>query len=68
MDSYSRQRNYDSAWAPSGAGGRGAGLEENCVKDPGRIKIVQAIAGHTTKLRQAGYTIVGGRIVKINKG
>ena len=49
----------------NGAGGRGAGLEENCMKDPKRIKIVNAIAVHTTKLEQAGYKIVCGEIVKV---
>ncbi len=60
-----QQHGYDSAWAPTGAGGRGAGLEENCIKDPKRIKIIQAIPGHTVKLPQPGYTIVGGQIVKV---
>ena len=60
-----QQHGYDSAWAPTGAGGRGAGLEENCMKDPKRIKIINAIAVHTTKLEQAGYTIVCGEIVKV---
>jgi hypothetical protein len=60
-----QQHGYDSAWAPTGAGGRGAGLEENCIKDPKRIKIIQAIPGHTVKLQQAGYKIVGGQIVKV---
>ena len=60
-----QQHGYDSAWAPTGAGGRGAGLEENCMKDPKRIKIVNAIAVHTTKLEQAGYNIVCGEIVKV---
>ena len=60
-----QQHGYDSAWAPTGAGGRGAGLEENCIKDPKRIKIKQAIAGHSYKLRQAGYHIVGGKILKM---
>ena len=46
-----QQHGYDSAWAPTGAGGRGAGLEENCIKDPKRIKIKQAIAGHSYQLR-----------------
>jgi hypothetical protein len=49
----------------NGAGGRGAGLEENCMKDPKRIKIINAIAVHTTKLEQAGYNIVCGEIVKV---
>jgi hypothetical protein len=61
-----QQHGYDSAWAPTGAGGRGAGLEENCMKDPKRIKIVNAIAVHTTKLEQAGYKIEEcGKIVKV---
>ena len=60
-----QQHGYDSAWAPTGAGGRGAGLEENCIKDPKRIKIKQAIAGHSYKLRQAGYHIVGGKILQM---
>ena len=51
-----------SAWAPTGACGRGAGLEENCIKDPRRIKIIQAISVHTTLLERAGYMIVGGKI------
>jgi hypothetical protein len=56
---------YDSAWAPTGAGGRGAGLEENCIKDPKRIKIINAIAVDTTKFEQAGYKIEYGEIVKV---
>jgi hypothetical protein len=35
------------------------------MKDPERIKITNAIAVHTTKLEQAGYKIVGGKIVKV---
>ena len=66
-----QQHGYDSAWAPTGtidAGGNsrnGACLEENCIKDPKKIKIIQAIAGHTFKLQQEGYKIVGGKIVKV---
>ena len=72
-----QQHGYDSAYAPTGAGGLsalagiwrtllgGAGLEEHCIKDPRRIAIKQAIAGHTSQLQQAGYTIVGGEIVKV---
>ena len=56
---------FHSAWAPTDAGGRGVGLEENCMKDPKRIEIINAIAVHTTKLEQAGYTIVCGEIVKV---
>jgi hypothetical protein len=57
-----QQHGYDSAWAPPGASGLGAGLEENCIKDPKRIKIIQAIAGHTKKLQKAGCRIVCGEI------
>ena len=72
-----QQHGYDSAYARTGAGGLsalagiwrtllgGAGLEEHCIKDPRRIAIKQAIAGHTSQLQQAGYTIVGGEIVKV---
>ena len=58
---------YDSAWAPTGAGGRGAGLEENCIKDPKRIKIMQAIAGDTKQLQKAGFKIDGGMIKERGK-
>ena len=61
-----QQHGFDSAWAPEGAGGRGGpGLEENCIKDQNRIRIKQALAGHSYKLRQAGYHIVNGRILKM---
>jgi len=38
--------------------------EENSVMDPRRIKIVRPIAEHTVKLLEAGYEIVGDRIVR----
>jgi hypothetical protein len=38
--------------------------EENCVKDPRKIKIVRPIVGHTGKLGSAGYKIDGDRIVR----
>ena len=55
-----QENGYDSAWAP--AASRGSGLEENCIKDPGRIVIKQAFAGHTFRLKRAGFQIVDGRI------
>ena len=58
-----QQNGYDSAWAPADSGG--IGLEENCIKDPGKVRIKQAFTGHTFKLRQAGYHIVDGRIEAI---
>jgi hypothetical protein len=59
------QQHYDSAWHPTGAVNYvGEEKEENCVKDPRRIKIVRPIAGHTGKLLEAGYEIVGDRIVR----
>ena len=55
---------YDSAWHPTGAVNQShEGKEENCVKDPKRIKIVRPIAGHTAKLLAAGYEIVGNALV-----
>jgi hypothetical protein len=62
-----QQHGYDSAWAPKGAGGLGAGLEENCIKDPKRIKIMQAIAGDTKQLQKAGFKIDGGMIKERGK-
>ena len=59
------QQHYDSAWHPTGAVNHvGEEKEENCVKDPRRIKIVRPIAGHTGKLLKADYEIVGDRIVR----
>jgi hypothetical protein len=57
---------FDSACAPTGP--FGGSLEETCIKDPKRIKILQAIPGVTTKLEGAGYTIAGGKIVKRDGG
>jgi hypothetical protein len=59
------QKQYDSAWAPfSAANPNDFGKQENCVKDPKRIKVVQAIAGNTAALRQGGYEIIGGRLCR----
>ena len=59
------QQHYDSAWHPTGAvNSVEEGKEENCVKDPRRIKIVRPIAGHTGKLFAAGYDDVGSRLVR----
>ena len=56
---------FDSAWAPPASGQNG--LEENCVKDPRRITITRAIAAHSYKLKEAGYDILGGKIVKLEE-
>ena len=59
-----QEHGYDSAFAPKGANDRG--LEENCVADPRRIKIVRASAGHTGKLLKMGMGISDdGKLVKI---
>ena len=52
---------YDSAWSPKGANAQG--LEENCIKDPARIRIVNVSAGHTGKLREMGITVKNGRLI-----
>jgi len=60
------QQDYDSAWHPTGAvNSVDEGKEENCVKDPRRIKIVNAQSPETRKLKTAGYEIVGNRIERI---
>ena len=59
-----QEHGYDSAWAPDGA--NTSGLEENCIKDSARIRIVRAIAGHTGKLLELGMTINdSGRLVML---
>ena len=50
-----QQNGYDSAWAPGGV--NHSGLEENCVWDQRRIKILRAIAGDTGALQEEGYGI-----------
>ena len=54
---------YDSAWAPGGAST--SDFEENCVKDPSRIRIVRAIAGNSDKLLEIGMTIDRGKMVMV---
>ena len=38
------------------------GKQENCIKDPRRIKVVGGVAGNTGDLRQGGYDITGGKL------
>ena len=60
------QKQYDSAWAPfSAANPNDVGKEENCVKDPKRIRVVQAIAGNTGRLRMGGYAIMSGKLYRV---
>ena len=60
------QNYYDSAWAPFSAVNPGdKGKEENCVKDPKKITVVQAIAGSTGELRAGGYDIIDGKLRKV---
>jgi hypothetical protein len=56
-----QSHDYDSAWAPEGASGQG--LEENCIKDPARIRIVNVSAGHTGKLREMRIAVKNGRLI-----
>ena len=54
-----------SVWAPfSAINPSDPGKQENCVKDPKRIKVVQVIAGHTGELRRGGYEIMNGKLRK----
>jgi hypothetical protein len=60
-----QNHDYDSAWAPfSAVNPSDTGKQENCVKDPKRIKVVQVIAGHTGELRRGGYEIMNGKLRK----
>ena len=52
---------YDSAWAPKGANSHG--LEENCIKNPASIRIVNVVAGHTGSLRKMGIAVKNGRLI-----
>jgi hypothetical protein len=56
-----QSRGYDSAWAPKGANAQG--LEENCIKDPASITIVNVFSGHTGKLKEMGITVKNGRLI-----
>ena len=57
---------YDSAWAPFSAVNPGdKGKEENCVKDPKRMKVVQVIAGNTAELRHGGFEMFNGKLRKV---
>ena len=58
-----QQNGYDSAWAPfSAVNPDDNEKEENCIKDPKRIAIVQALAGNTGKLRLGGFDIVNMKL------
>ena len=50
---------YDSAWWD-----RGSNMNENCVKDPKRIKVVDAMLTHAARAGEQGYFIEAGKLVK----
>ena len=52
---------YDSAWSPKGANTQG--LEENCIKNPASIRIVNVFPGHTGNLRKMGIAVKNGRLI-----
>ena len=54
-----QQRGYHSAWAAEGVIGD---REENCVRDPGRIRITNVVLPHTGEARRLGYEIRSGRL------
>ena len=61
----SGQNHYDSAWSPfSVVNPSDKGKQENCLKEPNRIKVVQVIAGNTGELRRGGYEIINGNLRK----
>jgi len=63
------QSQYDSAWAPFSAANPGdIGKEENCVKDPKRIKVVRAIGRNMGALHRGGYDIIDGKLIQTHAG
>ena len=38
-------------------------MNENCVKDPSKIKIIDAFLGHAAKAQEAGYFVEYGKVV-----
>jgi hypothetical protein len=50
---------YDSAWAAAGVIGE---MEENCVRDPARIRITNLVLGNTGEARRLGYEVRNGRL------
>ena len=60
------QNHYDSAWASFSVVNPGdKGKQENCVKDPRRIKVVHVFAGSTGDLRLGGLDIINGKLRKL---
>jgi hypothetical protein len=57
---------YDSAWAPfSAVNPNDQGKQENCVKDPKRIQVINVIPGDEKKLRWGGYDIIDNKLTKV---
>ena len=50
---------YDSAWAQVGIIGQ---REENCVRDPSRVKITNVVLGHTGDAESLGYVVTDGKL------
>jgi hypothetical protein len=50
---------YDSAWAAAGIIGE---MEENCVRDPARIRIRNVVLGNTGEAERLGYVVRDGRL------
>lgn len=50
---------YDSAWAATGVIGE---REENCVRDPARIRITDVVLGNTSAAHGLGYEVRNGRL------
>ena len=59
---------YDSAWTPcSAVNTDDPGKQENCVKDPKRIKVIDVIAGDGDRLRRGGYNIIDGKLTRYSR-
>ena len=56
---------YDSAWAAEGVIGI---REENCVRDPARIRITNVVLGNTRAAQDSGYEVCNGRLRNVVGG
>ena len=57
------ERGYDSAWAAEGIIGA---REENCVRDPARVGIVNVVLGNTAAAGRLGYEVRNGRLEMVD--
>ena len=52
-------KGFDSAWASAGVIGQ---REENCVRDPNRVRITNVVLGNTGEAAKLGFMVRNGRL------